>query len=93
MLTICLNLFPLSSKFLNISKLALAGENNTISPFFASFFAATTASSNVWTFIIFKLLSGLNCNSSVTAWYILSAVWPSNISVFTLSIIGFAIGL
>ena len=42
-----LNLFPLSAKFLNISKLALAGENNTTSPFLEYFLAKFTVSAKV----------------------------------------------
>ena len=42
-----LNLFPLSAKSLNISKLALAGENKTISPFSEILFAISTACSKV----------------------------------------------
>lgn len=42
-----LKIFPLSSKFLNISKLALAGENKTISPFEAILLAKYTASSRL----------------------------------------------
>ena len=42
-----LNLFPLSSKFLNKSKLALAGENKMICPFFATLLAFLIVSSNV----------------------------------------------
>ena len=38
-LTHFLKISPLSAKFLNISKLALAGENRTTSPFIVSLFA------------------------------------------------------
>ena len=43
--TISLNLFPLAAKLGNISKDAHAGDNVTISPFPAIFFALSTASS------------------------------------------------
>ena len=46
LLTNSLNLFPRSSKFLNISKLALAGENKTTCFGFAYSLAFFTASSN-----------------------------------------------
>ena len=43
-ITSSLNFIPRSAKFLNISKLVLAGENNIISPGIASSFALSTAS-------------------------------------------------
>ena len=89
---ICLNLFPLSSKFLNMSKLALAGENSTTSPFLLTSFAFCIASSNVVTLHIGNSFF-VNFNSYVTALYILFAVWPNNINAPTFSTIGFAIGV
>ena len=75
-----LNLFPLSSKFLKASKLALAGESNTISPFLAFLFASFTASSKFST----KHISTLSpLTAFLVASSILVAVGPVNINVLT----------
>ena len=81
-----LNLFPLSAKFLNASKLALAGESNTISPSFAFLFANFTDSSklSVKHISIFSPFSAFLVASSI-----LVAVGPVNINVFTLFAICF----
>ena len=90
--TSSLNLLPLSSKFLNKSKLALAGENNTICPGFATFFATNTVflnSSHIYIFMSFPCFSA----SSFTASNIFGAVSPINIKLSTFSNIGLAIGV
>lgn len=81
--TIFLNLFPLSSKFLNKSKLALAGENNTTCPLLETLFATATVSAKLSQGYIFKSLSCFII-SSCTTFNILFAVAPNSIKCFTL---------
>ena len=80
-LTISLNTLPLAIKLGNISKEAHAGDNVTISPDLAIFFATSTASSReetvfISTFIPFSFSSLSKTN------LILSLVFPKSINVF-----------
>src|SRR5664279_80062 len=79
-ITILLNCFPLSSKSLNISKLAQAGESSTTSPGTAASFAFATALGKSNPAISHSVMSQ-------TALPIFSAASPTSTSRFTFSFI------
>ena len=75
-----MNFLPLSAKFLNASKLALAGDNSTTSPILATFLDISTASSKSLQWHIFTFFP---FNAFTVAASIFSDVGPVNINVPT----------